>query len=147
MTSVADSCGPMVKKLQQFLNRNGFALATTGAGSVGQETSFFGPRTLAALKRFQSAYNIPTTGVVDAQTRDLINSIEHNALGKITATDCVTPKKPVVTEVDSLIKEDKTEVIRNDQTEKDADKSTSGNFFTNLFKKIVNFFRNLFAWN
>ena len=140
------SCGPTVKDLQKFLNRNGFTLATTGAGSAGQETSFFGPRTLAALKQFQSAYNIPTTGVVDAQTRNLINSIEYNVFGKITATDCA-PSKNTVTAKDGSNKKDQKEVIRNDQTDKDGDKSTSGNFFTNLFKKIVNFFLSLFNWN
>ena len=140
------SCGPAVKDLQRFLNRNGFTLATTGAGSAGQETSFFGPRTLAALKQFQSAYNIPATGVVDAQTRNLINSIEHKVLGKITATDCAPSKNTTATN-DGSNKKDQKEVIRNDQTDKDGDKSTSGNFFTNLFKKIVNFFLSLFNWN
>ena len=128
------SCGTHVKNLQKFLNRNGFILATVGAGSVGSETSFFGPRTLAALKNFQSVYNVPVTGVVDAQTRSIINSIESNALGKIITVDCVTPKK----------KSGQEEIIRNDLKDKDGIESTSGNFFTNLFKKIVDFFRNLF---
>ncbi|MCY4576892.1 MAG: peptidoglycan-binding domain-containing protein [Candidatus Kaiserbacteria bacterium] len=138
-----DSCGPTVKNLQQFLNRNGFTLATIGAGSPGQETSYFGPRTLAALERFQSAYHIPVTGVVDAQTRNLINSITPNALGKITVTDCVTPKNTVATGSNSDAGNN-GEIIRNDQDGKDGGESTSGNFFTNLFKKIANFFKNLF---
>ncbi len=128
------SCGTHVKNLQRFLNRKGFILATTGAGSIGSETSFFGPRTLAALKNFQSAYAIPVTGVVDLRTRDLIDSIESNVLGKIITVNCVTPNK----------KSGQEEIIRNDQNDKDGTKSISGNFFTNLFKKIVDFFRNLF---
>ena len=139
-------CGPMVQNLQKFLNRNGFALATTGAGSTGQETSFFGPRTLAALKRFQSAYYTPVTGVVDARTRKLINSIEYNVLGEITATDCVSLEETVVMDIDSTKKND-GKIIRNDLKEKKDDKSTSGNFFTNFFKKIGNFFRTLFQWS
>ena len=139
-------CGPMVQNLQKFLNRNGFTLATTGPGSVGQETSFFGPRTLAALKRFQSAYYIPVTGVVNARTRKIINSIEYNVLGEITATDCVTSKETVVTDVDSTKKSD-GKIIRNDLRDKESDKSTSGNFFTDFFKKIANFFRTLFQWS
>lgn len=128
------SCGTHVQNLQMFLNRNGFTLATTGAGSVGSETSFFGPRTLAALKDFQSAHNIPVTGVVDAQTRNVINSIEINALDNVITADCVTPTN----------KSEQEEIIRNDQKDMDGTESTSGNFFTNLFKKIVNFFRKLF---
>ena len=127
-------CGPMVQNLQRFLNQNGFMLATTGAGSPGQETSFFGPRTLAALKRLQSAYTIPVTGTADMQTRILIQNIAPNALGEITATDCV-PSENV------------KEITQSDQNDKDDDKSTSGNFFTNFFKKIVNFFKTLFQWN
>lgn len=128
------SCGTHVKNLQKFLNRNGFTLATAGAGSVGLETSFFGPRTLSALENFQSAHNISVTSVVDVRTRDLINSIESDVLGKIIIVNCVTPEK----------KSGQEETTRNDQKDKDGIESTSGNFFTNLFKKIVVFFRNLF---
>ena len=128
------SCGTHVKNLQRFLNRNGFILATAGAGSIGSETSFFGPRTLAALKNFQSVHTIPVTGVVDMQTRDLINSIESNVLGKIVTADCVTLEK----------KNGQEESIRNDRNDKDGTESTSGNFFTNLFRKIAGFFRSIF---
>ncbi len=127
-------CGPMVQNLQRFLNQNGFMLATTGAGSPGQETSFFGPRTLAALQRLQSAYTIPVTGTADTQTRILINNIAPNAIGEITATDCVPS-------------ESAEEITQNDQNEKDDDKSTSENFLINFFKKVANFFKTLFQWS
>ena len=129
-------CGPMVQNLQRFLNQNGFMLATTGAGSPEQETSFFGPRTLAALQRFQSAYTIPVTGTADTQTRILIKHIAPNALGEITATDCVPSES-----TEEITQNDQND---NDQNEKDDDKSTSENFFINFFKKIVNFFKTLF---
>lgn len=46
-----------VRNLQTFLNDQGFTVSVTGPGSRGQETSFFGPATRAALMRFQSHYN------------------------------------------------------------------------------------------
>lgn len=48
--------GEDVKKLQQFLNRNGFTIATKGEGSLGNETTYFGPGTKRALQAFQDSY-------------------------------------------------------------------------------------------
>jgi len=54
---------PQVLELQKFLNKQGFALASPGQpGSAGFETSFFGPATQAALKKFQAAQGIVSTG-------------------------------------------------------------------------------------
>ncbi|MEN9852451.1 MAG: hypothetical protein RI996_394, partial [Candidatus Parcubacteria bacterium] len=50
------STHPEVQKLQQFLNVNKYTVATTGAGSIGKETNYFGPATVKALNRFQLAY-------------------------------------------------------------------------------------------
>ena len=36
------SRGPEVKALQKFLNLKGFTVSETGAGSLGNETEFFG---------------------------------------------------------------------------------------------------------
>ena len=47
---------PEVKQLQEFLNEQGFIIATTGGGSPGNETDYFGPATFAAVKKFQLAY-------------------------------------------------------------------------------------------
>ncbi len=48
--------GVDVKALQKFLNNNGFALATTGPGSPGHETTLFSSKTKTALMRFQAAH-------------------------------------------------------------------------------------------
>jgi hypothetical protein len=45
-----------VLKLQQYLNAHGFALAESGAGSLGQETDYFGSLTYTALVNFQNAH-------------------------------------------------------------------------------------------
>jgi hypothetical protein len=48
--------GEDVRALQQFLNCEGFSLASSGSGSPGDETIYFVDRTRAALIRFQEAY-------------------------------------------------------------------------------------------
>lgn len=47
---------PYVKDLQLFLNNQGYILASTGTGSPGKETEYFGPLTHNALVRFQDAH-------------------------------------------------------------------------------------------
>ena len=129
------SCGNHVKNFQKFLNRNGFTLASYGAGSAGQETSFFGYRTLAALKKFQSVHVVPVTGVVDEQTRDLINTIEYDVIGEVTAKDCVIANKTA------------GKSIHNSRMNMSDEEPVYGNFLTRFFGKVLDFFRNLFIWS
>lgn len=63
-----------VRKLQVFLNNHGYPLASSGPGSPGFETNFFGALTVKALKNFQKANNIPVTGFFGPITRNLINN-------------------------------------------------------------------------
>lgn len=58
------SKGKEVKILQEFLNQNGFRVASTGPGSPGKETEMFGPATDAAVKRFQKANGLKDDGIV-----------------------------------------------------------------------------------
>lgn len=70
------SSGEDVYQLQKFLNSHGFTLATSGYGSSGQETEYFGPRTQGALQKFQAANFIyPAWGYFGEITRSLINKI------------------------------------------------------------------------
>lgn len=48
--------GTDVRALQVFLNKKGFTVSVTGAGSPGKETSYYGPATTRAVTRFQEAY-------------------------------------------------------------------------------------------
>ncbi|MBI5003899.1 peptidoglycan-binding protein [Candidatus Kaiserbacteria bacterium] len=45
-----------VMQLQKFLNSHGFTVSASGAGSAGNETSYFGSATKAAVAKFQNAY-------------------------------------------------------------------------------------------
>ena len=58
--------------LQKFLNTHGFVVATTGHGSPGKETCFFGPATKKAVKAFQKSLKLPVTGFVGPLTRQAL---------------------------------------------------------------------------
>lgn len=65
--------GEDVKELQKYLNRKGFFVAQTGAGSLGHETEFFGTLTRDALIRFQKANNInPPKGYFGPLTKAFV---------------------------------------------------------------------------
>ncbi len=65
-----------VKALQLFLNTHGFSLAKNGAGSSGNETTFFGSRTIRSLIRYQTANGIaPAHGFFGPITRSFVNKI------------------------------------------------------------------------
>lgn len=62
--------GEDVRTLQKLLNANGYTVATSGAGSAGQESTYFGPATLAAVIAYQKAHSIvPAVGYVGPITR------------------------------------------------------------------------------
>jgi hypothetical protein len=76
--------GEDVKRLQEFLNQNGFPVALSGAGSLDKETELFGLGTQRALKKFQEAHAeellkplglTSGTGFLGEDTRNLINNL------------------------------------------------------------------------
>jgi hypothetical protein len=74
-TLVYRSRNLQVKNLQRYLNTHGFVIATTGNGSYGSETTYFGLATEFALKKFQVAHGIkPATGFLGPKTRAYINA-------------------------------------------------------------------------
>ncbi len=80
------SVGEDVRSLQVFLNAQGFPVAQTGRGFLGNETIFFGPKTQQALIAFQEAHasEILTpyglakgTGIFGESTRTLVTALLH----------------------------------------------------------------------
>ena len=62
--------GEDVLMLQRFLNSQGFLVAKTGAGSPGNETTYFGEKTREALAAYQRWYAIsPAQGFLGPITR------------------------------------------------------------------------------
>lgn len=62
--------GEDVRFLQKLLNTHGFTVASSGGGSPGNETTYFGPATRDALIHFQKAKNItPAIGYFGPITR------------------------------------------------------------------------------
>lgn len=77
------SQGADVRSLQQYLNSKGFTLANSGVGSPGNETTYYGNLTAAAVRRFQEAHfqeilspkgYSSGTGICGPSTRSYINS-------------------------------------------------------------------------
>src|SRR3989338_4538476 len=81
------STGAEVMEVQKLLNSiDGTQVATAGAGSPGNETSYFGGKTKAAVSKFQQKYGItPTAGYWVPISRAKANSL------------CTTTTPPVVT--------------------------------------------------
>ncbi|MFH1178247.1 MAG: peptidoglycan-binding domain-containing protein, partial [bacterium] len=67
--------GSEVKALQEFLNSHGYAVAASGAGSPGNETTKFGGLTKAALIKYQKAKGItPAVGYFGPKTRAAVEA-------------------------------------------------------------------------
>ncbi|RJQ34127.1 peptidoglycan-binding protein [Candidatus Parcubacteria bacterium] len=67
--------GEDVRQLQIFLNGKGSVVASTGAGSRGNETTYFGAATSAALARYQAANAIsPAAGYFGPVTRAQVHA-------------------------------------------------------------------------
>jgi len=70
------SSGEDVKRLQQWLNANGFPVAASGPGSPGSETTVFGAATRAALAKFQASKGVvPAAGYFGPKTRAVVNGM------------------------------------------------------------------------
>ena len=78
------STGGDVRRLQQFLNQNGFTIAKSGEGSPGNESNRYTNKVAAAVSRFQEKYASRIlhpygytrgTGAVGNSTRNAINQL------------------------------------------------------------------------
>lgn len=77
--------GNDVKALQVFLNTHGAPVAKSGQGSVGNESTYFGPATTKAVTRFQELYKNDIlkpyglekgTGIFGNKMKELIDSMK-----------------------------------------------------------------------
>jgi len=82
------STGTDVMNLQKVLNTiDGTQLATVGAGSPGNETSYFGGITRSAVMKFQQKFGItPAVGYVGPITRAKLNSMNTGTTPTPTPT-------------------------------------------------------------
>jgi len=70
------STGGQVMWVQEFLNGHGFTVAASGAGSPGNETSYFGALTKSAVAKWQAAEGVsPAVGYWGPISRAKANSI------------------------------------------------------------------------
>jgi murein L,D-transpeptidase YcbB/YkuD len=67
------SRGEQVRQLQIYLNTHGFPVSSSGLGSLGNETSFFGPATSRALMLFQKSFGLDPVPWVGPATRAALN--------------------------------------------------------------------------
>lgn len=68
------SKGAEVMELQKVLNAAGFTVSTTGAGSPGNETTYFGAKTKAAVMKWQASVGLTADGIVGAMSRAKLNA-------------------------------------------------------------------------
>jgi len=69
------STGENVRQLQMFLNKKGFTVAVSGAGSAGLESTYFGGLSQSALAKYQASAGIsPAVGYFGPITRAKVNS-------------------------------------------------------------------------
>ncbi|MEI7425011.1 MAG: peptidoglycan-binding protein, partial [Candidatus Staskawiczbacteria bacterium] len=69
------STGSDVKCLQTILNNKGFQVAATGVGSAGYETTYFGAKTLVAVKAYQVSLGYTPANQVGPMTRAALNAV------------------------------------------------------------------------
>ena len=82
------SSGGQVMWVQEFLNGHGFTVAASGAGSPGNESTYFGALTKAAVMKFQSTEGItPVSGYWGPLSRAKANAI---CAGSTTTTTTTT---------------------------------------------------------
>lgn len=79
-----------VVSLQQTLNLTACKVASSGAGSAGMETTYFGSATKAAVKCFQAANGLTADGVVGAMTGAKLAAVTSTGVNTGLPAGCVS---------------------------------------------------------
>lgn len=96
------SKGEDVKCLQQTLNAGGYKVAASGAGSPGNETTFFGPATKAAVAKWQAAAGVtPAVGYFGPLSQAKYNSMMASI--PATTTTTTTPTTTTTTTTSTTV--------------------------------------------
>ena len=115
MTHQMGDSGGEVMYIQQFLNSHGAQVAATGAGSPGNESSYYGALTRAAVAKWQAANGVapaagywgPITRAKVAQvcastpverSREVVTMTGYLASGSMKLPSCAMPSasSPVI---------------------------------------------------
>ncbi len=92
------STGADVKCLQQYLNAQGHTVASSGAGSPGNETEYFGSLSQAALAKWQAANGVaPAAGYWGPLSRAKYNELTAAAPSAPSAPSAPTAPAPAGT--------------------------------------------------
>lgn len=78
---------PMVRTLQQKLNARGYTVTSSGPGSKGNETTYFGKATQTSLKQYQCA----VMKVCSGANYGVLDQLTYISLFGVTATTTVAP--------------------------------------------------------
>jgi peptidoglycan hydrolase-like protein with peptidoglycan-binding domain len=93
-----------VKILQVFLNKKGYIVSSSGNGSLGNETNYFGEKTRQALMLFQKNNGLTPDGIVGPMMRGIINNTQKDETGD----NLIIIKTPVTTPLTKNLKQGMT---------------------------------------
>lgn len=85
------STGADVKCLQQYLNASGYKIAASGAGSPGNESTYFGSLTKTAVAKWQAANGVsPAAGYFGTISRAKYTQLASSSTSTTTTTSTST---------------------------------------------------------